>query len=201
MQGCGLEVVERVPLKVGRTRFNAGYLDTKAAKSGHLLVTPDLVVGRWGARFGGRRFPCAVGRGGIGEKRAEGDGVTPAGRHRIEAVLVRGRPAAPAGRAARGDRAARRLVGRSGRSGLQPAGAAAAPVRPRGAAPGGPAVRPRRGARLEPAPAGAGARQRDLPARLARGRGIRPPAASPSARADLAWILARWTPRSRVVVR
>ena len=37
MQGCGLEVVERVPLKVGRTRFNAGYLDTKAAKSGHLL--------------------------------------------------------------------------------------------------------------------------------------------------------------------
>ena len=37
MAGCGLEVVERVPLKVGRTRFNAGYLDTKAAKSGHLL--------------------------------------------------------------------------------------------------------------------------------------------------------------------
>ncbi len=37
MQGCGLDVVERVPLRVGRTRFNAGYLDTKAAKSGHLL--------------------------------------------------------------------------------------------------------------------------------------------------------------------
>ena len=37
MQGCGLEVVERVPLKVGRTRFNSRYLDTKAAKSGHLL--------------------------------------------------------------------------------------------------------------------------------------------------------------------
>jgi GTP cyclohydrolase II len=37
MQGCGLEVVERVPLRVGRTRFNAGYLNTKAAKSGHLL--------------------------------------------------------------------------------------------------------------------------------------------------------------------
>ena len=31
----------------------------------------------------------SVGRGGIGEKRAEGDGVTPAGRHRIEAVLRR----------------------------------------------------------------------------------------------------------------
>ncbi len=37
MQGCGLTVVERVPLKVGRTRFNTRYLDTKAAKSGHLL--------------------------------------------------------------------------------------------------------------------------------------------------------------------
>ena len=37
MSGCGLEVVERVPLKVGRTRFNARYLETKAAKSGHLL--------------------------------------------------------------------------------------------------------------------------------------------------------------------
>jgi GTP cyclohydrolase II len=37
MGGCGLEVVERVPLKVGRTRFNARYLETKAAKSGHLL--------------------------------------------------------------------------------------------------------------------------------------------------------------------
>jgi L,D-peptidoglycan transpeptidase YkuD (ErfK/YbiS/YcfS/YnhG family) len=49
----------------------------------------DLVVGPWGARFMGRRFPCAVGRGGIGAKMREGDGVTPAGRHRIEAVLVR----------------------------------------------------------------------------------------------------------------
>lgn len=49
----------------------------------------DLRVGRWGARFRGRILPCAVGRAGIGEKRAEGDGVTPAGRHRIEAVLAR----------------------------------------------------------------------------------------------------------------
>ena len=49
----------------------------------------DLVVGAWGARFGARRCPCAVGRGGIGVKRAEGDGITPVGRHRIEAVLVR----------------------------------------------------------------------------------------------------------------
>lgn len=37
MNGCGLAVVERVPLRVGRTRFNDAYLKTKAAKSGHLL--------------------------------------------------------------------------------------------------------------------------------------------------------------------
>ena len=37
MRTCGLDVVERVSLKVGRTRFNEAYLDTKAAKSGHLL--------------------------------------------------------------------------------------------------------------------------------------------------------------------
>jgi len=37
MRTCGLDVAERVPLRVGRTRFNADYLDAKAAKSGHLL--------------------------------------------------------------------------------------------------------------------------------------------------------------------
>jgi GTP cyclohydrolase II len=37
MESCGLKVVERVPLKVGETQENAGYLATKAAKSGHLL--------------------------------------------------------------------------------------------------------------------------------------------------------------------
>ncbi|MGY6633058.1 MAG: GTP cyclohydrolase II [Alkalilacustris sp.] len=33
----GVEVVERVPLRVGEGRHNAAYLATKAAKSGHLL--------------------------------------------------------------------------------------------------------------------------------------------------------------------
>ncbi|PWR01861.1 GTP cyclohydrolase II [Meridianimarinicoccus roseus] len=33
----GIEVVERVPLRVGRGAHNTAYLDTKAAKSGHLL--------------------------------------------------------------------------------------------------------------------------------------------------------------------
>ncbi len=37
MQSCGLDVAERVPLKVGRARHNEHYLDTKAHKSGHLL--------------------------------------------------------------------------------------------------------------------------------------------------------------------
>ena len=37
MQACGVQVVERVPLQVGQTAQNAGYLATKAAKSGHLL--------------------------------------------------------------------------------------------------------------------------------------------------------------------
>jgi GTP cyclohydrolase II len=36
METCGLRVVERVPLHVGETAENAGYLATKAAKSGHL---------------------------------------------------------------------------------------------------------------------------------------------------------------------
>lgn len=36
MRACGIEVTERVPLHAGRTAQNAGYLATKAAKSGHL---------------------------------------------------------------------------------------------------------------------------------------------------------------------
>ncbi|WP_319022500.1 MULTISPECIES: GTP cyclohydrolase II [unclassified Meridianimarinicoccus] len=37
LENCGIAVVERVPLQVGRGAHNAAYLDTKAAKSGHLL--------------------------------------------------------------------------------------------------------------------------------------------------------------------
>lgn len=37
MEGCGIAVAERVPLKVGETSHNHAYLATKAAKSGHLL--------------------------------------------------------------------------------------------------------------------------------------------------------------------
>jgi len=37
MEAHGVQVAERVPLRVGRTSQNANYLATKAAKSGHLL--------------------------------------------------------------------------------------------------------------------------------------------------------------------
>jgi GTP cyclohydrolase II len=36
MQAMGIDVVERVPLRVGQTDQNADYLATKVAKSGHL---------------------------------------------------------------------------------------------------------------------------------------------------------------------
>ncbi len=37
MEGSGIKVAERVPLRVGENRHNEAYLATKAAKSGHLL--------------------------------------------------------------------------------------------------------------------------------------------------------------------
>ena len=37
MNSSGVEVAERVPLKVGESDQNRAYLATKAAKSGHLL--------------------------------------------------------------------------------------------------------------------------------------------------------------------
>ncbi|WP_342069861.1 GTP cyclohydrolase II [Yoonia algicola] len=37
MNACGIEVTERVPLKVGENMHNHAYLATKALKSGHLL--------------------------------------------------------------------------------------------------------------------------------------------------------------------
>lgn len=45
----------------------------------------DLVVGPWGARFLGRRFPCSTGRGGIRSamEKSEGDLATPMGAYRL----------------------------------------------------------------------------------------------------------------------
>jgi L,D-peptidoglycan transpeptidase YkuD (ErfK/YbiS/YcfS/YnhG family) len=49
----------------------------------------DLVVTKWGARFQGQNFPCSVGRGGIGVKTGEGDGVTPVGTFHLAGTLFR----------------------------------------------------------------------------------------------------------------
>lgn len=49
----------------------------------------DIIVTRWGARFLGRRFPCAIGRGGITRSKREGDGATPVGVHRLVGLLWR----------------------------------------------------------------------------------------------------------------
>ncbi|MEM9852446.1 MAG: L,D-transpeptidase family protein [Pseudomonadota bacterium] len=49
----------------------------------------DLVVTAWGARFAGRRIPCAVGFGGVGGKAGEGDGITPRGTWRLAEVWYR----------------------------------------------------------------------------------------------------------------
>ena len=37
MEKTGVQVAERVPLRVGQSDHNRAYLATKAAKSGHLL--------------------------------------------------------------------------------------------------------------------------------------------------------------------
>jgi L,D-peptidoglycan transpeptidase YkuD (ErfK/YbiS/YcfS/YnhG family) len=167
-------------------------------------VIPHLVVGRWGARFAGRRFPCATGRGGIGVKGSEGDRVTPVGRHRIEAVLWRP------------DHGPRPRLG---------GGLAAAPIGPRDgwsddAADPAYNRRVRRPHPFRHEPLRRRDRLYDLvavldfnrrPAVPGKGsaiflhlwRGPRRPTAGCIAfrRADLAWILARWNRRSRVVVR
>jgi L,D-peptidoglycan transpeptidase YkuD (ErfK/YbiS/YcfS/YnhG family) len=158
----------------------------------------DLVVTRWSARFFGRSFPVATGRGGIGVKRREGDGVTPAGTHRLLAALHRP------------DRAPCPFAAAIGlRDGWSDDPADPAYNRP--------ICRPHTFSheamrRADP--------QYDLlaitdwnagPVTPAAGSAIflhvrrrpRHPTAGCIAfrRADLAWILARWTPRSRVVVR
>lgn len=49
----------------------------------------DLLLTPTGARFRGRRYPCNIGKGGISATKREGDGATPAGMHRIVAMLYR----------------------------------------------------------------------------------------------------------------
>lgn len=53
------------------------------------MKSNDLVVTPAGLRFMGRRFACTIGRGGVSDRKAEGDGVTPRGVHRIVGMLYR----------------------------------------------------------------------------------------------------------------
>lgn len=48
-----------------------------------------MVLTPTGLRFGGRNFPCSIGKGGVTAKKREGDGATPAGVHRIVGLLFR----------------------------------------------------------------------------------------------------------------
>lgn len=53
-------------------------------------MTPkDLVLTPKGLRFGGRIFPCSIGKGGLTSKKREGDGATPRGIHRLVGMLYR----------------------------------------------------------------------------------------------------------------
>lgn len=62
------------------------------------MTSNDLVVTPTGLRFMGRRFACTIGRGGLTDRKKEGDGATPRGTHRLVGMLYRAdRMARPAG--------------------------------------------------------------------------------------------------------
>src|SRR5260221_8426781 len=60
---------------------------TVGLRSMHVAATTDLNRGILIA--GGMRAPCALGRSGIMQTKREGDGATPAGRHRLIGLLYR----------------------------------------------------------------------------------------------------------------
>ena len=204
MRNCGLEVVERVPLKVGRTRFNADYLAHQGDQERPPAVIRDLVVGPWGARFAGRRFPCATGRGGIGDQARRG---RPG--HAGRPAPDRGGALAPgpwARAAARGRPRGFPIGPRDGwsddprRPGLQlprSAGRMRSATSRCGGATGSTTSSPCSTSTAHPAVPGKGSA-----IFLHLWRGPRRPTAGCVAfrRPDLAWILAHWNRRSRVVV-
>lgn len=168
-------------------------------------MTPHLVVEPWGAWFARRRLRCAIGRGGLGAKRGEGDGVTPVGVHALEAVLYR--PDRAAGRAAaRVFRRAREIGPMDGWSDdpADPAYNTGVSL-PRG-------FSHERLRRADPMYDVVGVldwnRDPVVPGRgsaifLHVWRAPRWPTAGCVAfrAADLVWVLSRWTPASRVIVR
>ncbi|UWQ79120.1 L,D-transpeptidase family protein [Leisingera sp. S132] len=53
-------------------------------------MTPsDLVLTPAGVRFMGRALPCTIGKGGLSDRKREGDGATPIGTHRVAGMLYR----------------------------------------------------------------------------------------------------------------
>jgi L,D-peptidoglycan transpeptidase YkuD (ErfK/YbiS/YcfS/YnhG family) len=53
------------------------------------MSVSDLILAPTGLLFAGRRFPCAIGRGGIRGDKREGDGATPVGTHHITGMFYR----------------------------------------------------------------------------------------------------------------
>lgn len=48
-----------------------------------------MVLTPMGLRFGGKTYPCTIGKSGLTKRKAEGDGATPRGVHRIVGMLYR----------------------------------------------------------------------------------------------------------------
>jgi len=166
------------------------------------VTAGDLVVSRHGCRFRGRVFPCAIGRGGIRADKREGDGASPAGTFHIATLHYRA------------DRVAGRALPRRAR-----------PIRPRDGWCDDPGHADYNCPVRLPHPAGHERlhrpdrlydillttdhnRPNPVPGRgsaifLHLWRAPRHPTAGCVAfrRADLLWIVARLTPRSRLVLR
>lgn len=66
-----------------------GLPDHRAAPGMPAFRVEDLIVGPWGARFFGRWFPCAYGRGGIVGDKCEGDLASPRGVWRLRYLYWR----------------------------------------------------------------------------------------------------------------
>lgn len=53
------------------------------------MTRDDLVLTPRGVRFQGKYYPCSIGKGGLSQRKREGDGATPRGVHRIVGMLYR----------------------------------------------------------------------------------------------------------------
>lgn len=78
MTSASLGTANPPPNAGGWVEGGGGFANPKATAR-----SADLVVGPWGARFAGRRFPCAHGRGGIRTDKREGDLASPVGVWRL----------------------------------------------------------------------------------------------------------------------